>query len=216
MTQRDTLLASIAAEIARLNRRPVSLVAIDGVDGAGKTRFADELADRLPGTVIRASVDYFHNPRAVRYAQGRDSPRGYFEDSFNYFKLKECLLDPLSRAPPGRYCRKWFDYRTDVEVPEAWKTPPQQGVLIFDGIFSHRPELGDYWDYSVFLEVSPKESVRRCIDREGVKDVSYDPGHPVHARYVQGQALYIGSCNPAARCTRRIDNEDIDRAHVIA
>jgi uridine kinase len=44
-------------------------VAIDGVDGAGKTTFANELAEVVGGLgrpVIRASVDGFHNPRVVR------------------------------------------------------------------------------------------------------------------------------------------------------
>ena len=38
----DVNLSAIAAEIARMNGRRI--VAIDGVDGAGKTTFADKLA----------------------------------------------------------------------------------------------------------------------------------------------------------------------------
>jgi uridine kinase len=42
-------------------------VAVDGPDAAGKTTLADELASVLRGrgrTVIRASIDGFHRPRA--------------------------------------------------------------------------------------------------------------------------------------------------------
>ena len=55
-------------------------VGIDGVDGAGKTTLADTLADALEAAgiaVIRASVDGFHHPRAVRYRLGRESPEGF-------------------------------------------------------------------------------------------------------------------------------------------
>jgi uridine kinase len=58
-------------------------VAIDGVDGAGKTTFANELAEVVGGLgrpVIRASVDGFHNPRVVRYAQGKQSAIGFFRE----------------------------------------------------------------------------------------------------------------------------------------
>lgn len=59
-------------------------VAVDGVDGAGKTVFADQLGDVLTALgrpVIRASVDDFHRPRAERYRRGRDSPIGFWLDS---------------------------------------------------------------------------------------------------------------------------------------
>ena len=88
---RRRLLDDIAARILHISRPGVVLVAVDGVDGAGKSTFADELARVLRGsarTVIRASVDSFHHPRAIRYRQGRDSPQGFFEDSYDYASLR--------------------------------------------------------------------------------------------------------------------------------
>ena len=57
--------------------------------------FADELAAVLRDrghTVIRASVDGFHNPREIRYQRGRQSPAGYYLDSFDYDRLRRVLL----------------------------------------------------------------------------------------------------------------------------
>jgi uridine kinase len=70
---------------------------VDGIDGAGKTTFADELAAVLRDrghAVIRALVDGFHNPREVRYRRGRRSAVGYYLDSFDYDRLRRVLLDP--------------------------------------------------------------------------------------------------------------------------
>jgi len=39
---------------------------------------------RLGRPVIRASIDGFHNPGAIRYARGKFSPEGYYFDSFDY------------------------------------------------------------------------------------------------------------------------------------
>jgi len=101
MSQRTDLLTAVARMATELAPDRIVRFAIDGVDGAGKTSFANELADVLGDfdrPVVRASVDGFHNPRAVRYARGRQSPIGFFEDSYNYTLLKQYLLDPLSPA----------------------------------------------------------------------------------------------------------------------
>jgi uridine kinase len=39
-------------------------------------------------------------------------------------------------------------------------------VLVFDGVFLLREELRPYWTLSVFLNVSPDESLRRGINRD--------------------------------------------------
>jgi pantothenate kinase len=117
--ERQRVLNTVARHIARLSADPVVRVGIDGVDGAGKTTFADELADILRTSgrpVIRASVDGFHNPKQLRYQRGRSSPNGYFEDSYNYAALKALLLDPLSPGGSGRYCVAVFDHSTDLPV----------------------------------------------------------------------------------------------------
>jgi len=64
-----------------------TLFVIAGCNGAGKTTLADALAPLVSEQgrpAIRASVDDFHHPRAVRYARGRHSPDGYYLDSYDY------------------------------------------------------------------------------------------------------------------------------------
>ena len=73
-------------------------IGIDGVDGSGKTFFADAFAQylqRLNRSIIRSTIDTFHNPKKIRYQQGENSPKGYYEDSFNIDGLIENLLYPL-------------------------------------------------------------------------------------------------------------------------
>ena len=66
--ERLAVLARVADALPDLDR-PL-LVAVDGGDGAGKTRFADDLARHLEETgrvTVRASVDDFHHPRTFRH-----------------------------------------------------------------------------------------------------------------------------------------------------
>jgi uridine kinase len=192
------------------------MVAIDGVDGAGKTIFANELVEvvrRSGSPVIRASVDGFHRPRAERYRCGRSSPEGFFNDSYDYDALKAVLLDPLRGANSRCYSTAVFDHVTDMKVAIAEQQALPFSILIFDGIFLHRPELRDYWDFSVYLEVAFDVSVARCAARDGT---SPDPEAAANRRYVEGQKLYLRACDPRAQATMTIDYNDLSRPRIVA
>ncbi len=213
-SKRAVVLQRIAAEIWGNLTDNVIKVAIDGVDGAGKTTFADELAEIIENRpIIRASVDFFHNPRAIRYRQGKDSPLGFFEDSYNYEELLGLLLNPLSPGGSGRFRTKAFDHRTDahVESPELYAEP--ESILLFDGIFLHRPELWDIWDYSIYLDVNFENSIPRCALRgEG----NPDPYAEQNRRYIEGQKIYIQNCQPSERATIIVDNNDLDAPFIVS
>lgn len=213
---RQALLQHIADAILRAPALFVTRVGVDGVDGAGKTVFGDELAGLLQVSgrrVIRASVDSFHNPRALRYRQGRHSAEGFFQDSYDYAQLQAVLLDPLSLGGDGRYRPAVFDHHTDAPVVAPEEQAASGAILVFDGIFLHRPELRDYWDLSVFLEVSVAVSVSRCAARDGS---SPDPQDPGQRRYVAGQQIYLRTCEPQRHATFVINNDLLDAPYVVA
>jgi uridine kinase len=82
---RNVVLNELAMRIAAVRRSHPLRVAIDGVDGVGKTTLADELVAPLQSLgrdVIRASIDDFHNPRSIRLRRG--GAEGYYFDSFEY------------------------------------------------------------------------------------------------------------------------------------
>ena len=77
--KRSELLETLVENILTLKQDRPLLVAVDGIDAAGKTMLAGELAESLRGIgaqVIEASIDGFHNSRAIRYKRGADSPEG--------------------------------------------------------------------------------------------------------------------------------------------
>jgi uridine kinase len=66
---RITLLNDLATRIASIHVVHPLRVAVDGVDASGKTVLADELVAHIEARgrpVVRASIDGFHNPAAVR------------------------------------------------------------------------------------------------------------------------------------------------------
>jgi len=183
-----------------------SLIAVDGVDGSGKSTFADTLAAVISSRpVIIIRVDDFLNLREVRYQRGRDSPEGFWLDTYDYESLYRDILVPLRRDGNGCYQPMTTDHWQDVRLfPEPLQAP-ENAVVIVEGMFLHRDELADWWDYSCFLDVPFTETARRMAVRDGSHP---DPEHESMRRYVRGQRLYFESAKPWQRATRVVDNTD--------
>ena len=186
-------------------RRP-AVIAVDGVDGAGKTTFASRLASAIesagrPAVIVHE--DDFLAPREVRYRLGRESPEGYFRDSYDLAALLDHVLDPLRPGGDRRVRRRVFDHRTDSPVAAPVEEVPVDAVVIVEGMFLHRDELVTRWDWSVFLEVPFTETVRRMARRDGSPP---DPEHPSMRRYVEGQRIYLAACHPRERATVVLDS----------
>lgn len=215
--------AQVIGSLARTIRDAVAgidghtaLVAVDGVDGAGKTHLADELAGALrsDGTeVLRASVDGFHHPPEVRYRRGRGSPEGFYRDSYDLEALRRLLLEPVRRGTGEPVVTEVHDADAERAVSSAPVVPPRHGVLLFDGIFLHRPELIDLWDLTIWVDVPFSVSVPRGAARDGADP---DPSAPSQRRYVEGQRLYLAECSPRAKATIVVDSADLDRPRITA
>ncbi|MBW9206761.1 zeta toxin family protein [Mumia sp. zg.B17] len=183
-----------------------ALLAVDGMDGSGKTTFATALAASVTKEGRAAVVvheDDFLNPRRVRHHRGRHSPAGFLHDSYDLAALREKVLDPLLPGGTRRIVTRHFDHRSDTAVVADPLEVPTDAVVIVEGLFLHRDELVRRWDLSVFLDVPVDESVRRMAERDGTPD---DPAHPLLRRYVGGQRLYLSMYAPHERATHVIDN----------
>ena len=214
MTAPDTLLHALAAEIVEQCSAARTIVAVDGVDGSGKTRFADALApwiSRAGVGVVRASIDGFHNRREVRYERGRHSPEGFYQVSYNYAVFKTDLVAPfLAGASQVQTAR--FDHKTDQEVTTATVDVPSRCILLVDGIFLHRSELAHLWTYSIFLSVPFSETFARMVARDGT---AANPDADSNRRYRRGQQIYLDACNPEAKANVVIDNTDFNAPGII-
>ncbi|MGA8575171.1 MAG: hypothetical protein WB609_05695 [Candidatus Cybelea sp.] len=208
---------AVARRIEELGPAGIKRVAIDGVDGCGKSAFGDALAavfGNLDRFVIRASVDDFHNPREVRYRLGRESPDGFYLDSYDYPAFIERLLRPLSPDGSRRYRLAAFDHVADRPVDAEERRAPEDAVLIVDGIFLHRAELRSFWDLSVFLDVPFEVSIPRGAAR-GESWGDPDLTSQYNRRYVEGQRRYLRECGPRERATIVIDNTDLSDPRIV-
>lgn len=187
-------------------------VAFDGVDTAGKTTIANELAPLIikrGRPVIRASIDGFHRPRAERRLRGAESPEGYYLDAFNYPALIGQLLKPLGVAGDLKYRVAVFDFKADAEVDTPVVRAEANAVLLFDGVFLLRPELDPFWDLRVFLDVSSDTVLARAVARDAALFGSEsETVRRYKNRYMPGQEIYLNTVHPASLADWVIDNND--------
>lgn len=171
----------------------------------------------------RSTIGSFHRPRAERLARGATSPIGYYEDSHQFDVVVDELLDPF-RAVASQVLVAAFDEPADRSVRQSSPDVPVEAVLVFDGLFLHRPELADHWDLSVFLDAD-----RRCDARWLAylhDDLPDDPTARAPEldrrltrarwpRYRDGWQHYLDVVDPAAKATLRIRNDDLGAPDVL-
>ncbi len=207
-TGRFAVVSVLAGELVALHPGRRVAVAVDGVDGAGKTVLADQLAEVVGADrdVVRVSVDGFHRPRAERVARGR-GPETFYEDSYDYAAFRRVVLEPFRAGLPVTPAVNDVerDERVDADpVPVGVDT-----LLLVDGIFLQRPELADAWDAVVFVDVPFAVSVPRGNARFG-EGHDPDPEAESNRRYVGGQRLYLERAHPRESATWVLDNTDLD------
>ncbi len=219
VTGKEKIFEYLAEKIGAVKPGHPARIAIDGVDAAGKTTLANDLARFLEArgiNVIRASIDGFHNSRAIRYRQGRMSAQGYYYDSFDNRALVDNLLAPLGPGGDRHYKTAVFDYRIDSAVPGVSGVAAEESVLIMEGVFLLRPELKEFWDLKIFIAADFSNTVPRAITRDaeylgggqGVEDV-------YAKRYIPGQKIYFKEAKPQNGADVVIDNNDYSNPRIV-
>lgn len=181
-----------------------ALVGIDGVDASGKTTFATAVARSISSRpVVVVHLDDFLNPSSVRHHRGRHSPEGFWWDTYNYEAIHTNVFEPLRTGGHGLYRPASYDPGSDQTVLAPRRQAADNALVLIEGMFVHREELHELWDYSIFLDVPFDETARRMATRDGSHP---DPEHESMSRYVRGQRLYFTAAHPWERASLVIDN----------
>jgi uridine kinase len=209
---RAELLHRLATWITGVRVDHVVRVAVDGPDAAGKSTLADELVPFIGRTgreAVRVGLDGFHRPGRERHARGELDPEGYYRDSFDLDAVIRHVLAPLGPGGSQTYRRAVFDFETDLPASEPVRLATSGAVLLFDGVFLLTPELGSYWERSIFVDANQSEILARATARDAAR---FGPEEHVRVRYLRrylpAQQLYLEECDPLRRADVVIENSD--------
>jgi len=190
------------------------VIGINGIDGSGKTKFAEPLEKFLISRNYETQaihLDDFHNPRALRYA-GENQADNYYNRSFNVNLIVEKLLSPLRRNITFATRLTVLDWRTDKYDVQREFSFNQNSIVIFEGVFLFRKELSPYIDYKIFLDIPFEESRRRAPMRDA--DLSEAELKKYESKYLPAQKKYMEEYPPNNVADMVIDNTDWEQPHI--
>ncbi|PEI87051.1 uridine kinase [Bacillus toyonensis] len=197
---RQKRMKEIANHILKLNLTHPIRVGVSGITASGKTTFANELAEEIKKRglpVTRASIDDFHNPRVIRYAKGKESARGYYEDAHDYTAFKERLLKPLGPKGNLQYETISHNLVTDMPVHNEPLLATQNMILIVDGTFLLKKDVAHLFDYKIFIDKDFEIARKRGAERETEAFGSYEKAEKMFLnRYHAACKMYIDEHNP--------------------
>jgi len=198
-------------------RKPVRM-AINGIEGTGKTEMAKKLTEYLNSEnikVIHVSIDGFHFNKEVRYRQGRDSAKGYYEDSYNERGFVEKVLQS-SKAELPSYTSATHDLETDEYVELEPIELQENTVLITDGAYLFKPIYRDHWDLKIYLKTSFEIAMKRGVERDknalGGVELTREK---YKKRYHESSRRYLKENEPEKFADIVIDNSDFNNLIII-
>jgi uridine kinase len=210
ITPRERVLGRIADHLCSLRLGHPVRVAVDGITASGKTTLARELAAAVAARgrpAAHLSMDGFHNPRAVRHRQGRDSADGYYLDAYDFASFQRLVLEPLGPGGDLRYRERIIDLRSDTPLDEPPVEAHEDLVLVVDGSFLQR-ELE--WDEVVFVDtpfaVARERGTRRDTELLGGLEQAQ---RAFDQRYHAASRRYLTEVEPADRASVVVGNSDV-------
>lgn len=209
---RTDLINELAAVVSRLGAGRLR-VAVDGYTASGKTSFGHELAAalrRLGRPTLRTSLDDFKNPwrEARELGYDRISGEGYYRNAYDHRSVRDLLLAPMGPEGSGRVVLCAHDPLTGEDHRDTVVAAPTNAVLVVDSVFAFRPEYNDFWDFRIWLDVDPEQSLARGIARD-VDSEGLEEATRLHRdRYHVAELIYLAEVEPRTLADVVVDNRD--------
>ena len=166
---------SFFAEIDRLTEKGNAIIAIEGGSASGKTTLGKMLEEIYDCNVFHMD-DFFLRPE-------QRTPERFAEAGGNVDRerfLSEVLI-PLSEGREVRF-RRFDCSKQELEAPLA-VTPKRLNFV--EGAYSMHPSLEKYYDFSLFIDISPEKQRERILVRNSEQQAKrfFEEWIPYELRY---------------------------------
>lgn len=143
----------IAEKIRQIHfKNNPAIIAIDSFGGAGKSTLAKNLKNELGSATIVEVDDFFI------FGMKSDANKSNFDRA----RLVEQVLKPLRQGKTASYQKSLDEANTLSEYYEV----PTVGYVILEGVSSLHPDIAEYIDYKIWLDISAEDAKNRMIKRD--------------------------------------------------
>ncbi|NVJ65728.1 MAG: AAA family ATPase [Gammaproteobacteria bacterium] len=193
-------------------------VAVNGIEGTGKTTFAQRLSEHLNNQSIEThhiSIDGFHFDSSIRYRQGRDSAQGYYEDSYDELGFVEKVLIASQQLSP-QLTRATHDLKTDEYIHLEPESINSNSIIMTDGAYLFKPNYLPHWDLKIYLHCSFEVAMDRGAmrDEQSLGGIEEAKAKFIN-RYHAASKIYIQQNNPEQQADIIIDNSNFKQLKLI-
>jgi len=172
------------------------ILAVDGLDGSGKSRFAALLAAACGANGVATTLLHVDDFKRDLDFAGLDADA---EASLYYERYYDLAALDTALAP----------FRPEAAVAGG-------GLAIIEGVFTLRVPTVAASAALVILTVSSDEARRRILERDRAKGrTDAEIHHRIAHRYFPAQARYRAELDPDARAAAVVDNDDWRRPRIV-
>lgn len=204
-------------DIQNVSKKPVR-VAVNGIEGTGKTIFTKNLTDFLLQNDLKAmhiSIDGFHNVSAIRYKHGRDSAKGYYEDAYNETEFVLKVLKSSQLDDP-EIILEVHDMNTDSILHNEPIKIDNGTIILTDGSYLFKDAYRKHWDLKIYLQTDFQTAMARGINRDSEMLGGQNKAKEKYeSRYHKASAIYLEEYKPREIADIMIDNTDLDNLLLI-
>ena len=185
------------------------VVAVDGIDGSGKSTFAGHLVATLAAAghhPVLLRVDDFR--RTIDWSSA-DEATLYYERYFDLAALgavaQAFAAEAMTLELPG------FDGISGQSLPLRQLPLEPEAILVIDGVFIRRIPFGTTPVSHIYLSAPSSVARQQLIARDVARGRRRDDiDRRLDRRYLPGQARYHAECDPRGRANLVVDNSDYD------
>ena len=171
-------------EERKTHKTPV-LVALEGGSASGKSTLGAQLAQALDATLVH--MDDFFLPPALRTPDRFAQPGG----NVHWERVLQEVLQPLKAGNPLDY--GVFDCSAMAVTRRVQQMP--HDVVIIEGAYSLHPQLRDFYDLKIFLQVDEDTQRARILQRNGEAMLQM-----FLQRWIPLEQQYFAACNVKDCC----------------
>ncbi len=212
---RLNIFSEIEDDFKELREEKIKVIGVNGIDNSGKTTFTNQLSHYLKsrgyGTEV-VSIDDFHNPKEVR-RNGENPLEAYYNNAFDYEKMIDKILEPISKNDEVHKLLKLLNINTDIYDIEKQVDINKNDVVIIEGVLLFRPPLERYIDYKIYLDIDYDEGIKRAKKRDKNR-FENEVVKRYKKKYIPIQKRYIEENNPKIKSDITIDNNDFERPKI--
>lgn len=193
----DRPISEIVAQRRQIPPTRALLVAISGIDGAGKGYCAARIAHSLGGREIKVALigaDGWLNLPHIRFHHGNPAEH-FYEHAFRFDEMFETLIVPLKQ---NRCINLQMNYaeETAISYREHHYDYRDVDVILLEGIFLLKARYRHHFDLAFWVECSFETALARAIARgqEGLPPAETERAFA--EIYFPAQRIHLARDNP--------------------